>query len=47
MFDNHDSPLKRKLSRHLRVYVYGVSVQSNPSQYLTVSFQPTTVNEAP
>ena len=22
MFDNHDSPLTRKLSRHLRVYVY-------------------------
>ena len=22
MFDNHDSPLTGKLSRHLRVYVY-------------------------
>mgnify|MGYP001803983009 CR=1 FL=1 len=25
MFDNHDSPLTQKLSRHLRVYVYGYS----------------------
>ena len=34
MFDNHDSPLTRKLSRHLRVYVYDcdvLSVQLLPS----------------
>ena len=28
MFANHDSPLTRKLSRHLRVYVYGVDTRS-------------------
>ena len=31
MFDNHDSPLTQKLSRHLRVYVYEVAISETLS----------------
>ena len=30
MFDNHDSPLTQKLSRNLRVYVYGLNKNQTP-----------------